>query len=698
MRNLMKRTTIVGRLWVISAVAGLCLFSLAWSSLRVLEARTLADRKAKVRATVEIASALLASHEEQVKAGTTTRAAAQAAAKDQLRALRYEGSEYFWVNDLEPRMVMHPLKPALDGKDLSSYADPDGKRLFVEAVRTVRAGPERAGFLAYRWAKPGHDAPVPKISYVALFEPWGWVVGSGLYLDDLSSELSRERWKALAFSALVAALIWAAVTLVAASIARSLRGLSEQAVRLEAAVTAGALADRADPEAVDREFMPIVAAMNGTMEAFKRPIEVTANYVERISKGDLPPKITDEYKGDFNFIKVNLNTCIDALQALVTDTHGLVQASIAGQLSTRADASKHQGEFKKVVAGVNATLDAVLTPIQEAAQVLEKLAQRDLRARVVGAYQGDHAKIKDSLNATGEALHESMAQVAQAVTQVSAAAGQIASASQAVADGASEQASSLEETSSSLESMASMTKTSSESAQQASVLAQGAKSAAANGGAAMEQMKSAMQSIKASAEGTSQIIKDINEIAFQTNLLALNAAVEAARAGEAGRGFAVVAEEVRSLALRAKEAATKTEELIRQSVRQAVQGEVTAKHVNEQLAEITGSVIKVTEIVAEIAASSREQSTGIDQVNKAVSQMDSVTQQNAASSEQASSAAAELSGQSEELAAMVGTFQLEGGSRAAEPAAAFATARSQAATPRTRSAPPRRRPEVLDRA
>jgi len=185
-----------------------------------------------------------------------------------------------------------------------------------------------------------------------------------------------------------------------------------------------------------------------------------------------------------------------------------------------------------------------------------------------------------------------------------------------------------------------------------------ARSAATDGATAMEQMGQAMTKIRASAEGTSQIIKDINEIAFQTNLLALNAAVEAARAGEAGRGFAVVAEEVRSLALRSKDAAMKTEELIKESVRQAEEGEVTSKGVSTKLNEIVAGVTKVTDIVAEISASAKEQSSGIDQVNRAVSDMNKVTQQNAANSEESSSAAAELSSQSEELAAMIGGFQL----------------------------------------
>ena len=266
--------------------------------------------------------------------------------------------------------------------------------------------------------------------------------------------------------------------------------------------------------------------------------------------------------------------------------------------------------------------------------------------------------MKQALNSTGESLHEAVSQVARAVEQVSSASGQIAASSQAVAEGASQQSSTLQQTATQLESIASITRQATDLAVEANGVARSAKGAAVEGAAAMEQMTGAMTKIRAAAEGTSQIIRDINEIAFQTNLLALNAAVEAARAGDAGRGFAVVAEEVRSLALRSKDAAARTETLIRQSVMEASQGEVTARAVNEKLATIVGGVGKVTDIVLEISASAKEQAEGIGQVNLAVAAAGKVTEQNAASSEESSSAATELSGQAQELAAMVGSFRL----------------------------------------
>jgi len=438
----------------------------------------------------------------------------------------------------------------------------------------------------------------------------------------------------------------------------SVKALFADASTLSTAAVAGKFDVRADSSRHNGDFRRIVQGMNDTVEGIAGPLRIVATYCEQISHGQIPPRRTKEVHGEVVQMQASLNRCVDALGALVEDVEGLAQTAVGGKLSARVDAARHEGAFRTALEGVNRTLDTTLAPVQEAAQVLECLAARDLRARMAGSYQGEHARIKESVNAMAGALHDALAQVAQSVDQVSSAATQIAASSQAVASGASEQASSLQETTASFESISGATRQTAESAQQANQLARAARAAATDGSEAVQQMLGAMSRIKSSAEGTSQIIRDINDIAFQTNLLALNAAVEAARAGEAGRGFAVVAEEVRSLALRAKEAAAKTEELIRQSVKEAGDGEVTAKHVVNKLTDIATGVSKVTDIVAEIATAAREQASGIEQVAHAVTEMDKVVQQNAASAEESSSAASELSGQAEELASMVAGFQL----------------------------------------
>jgi len=295
-----------------------------------------------------------------------------------------------------------------------------------------------------------------------------------------------------------------------------------------------------------------------------------------------------------------------------------------------------------------------------------------------------------AVNGTAGALDGALKQVADAVAQVSDAARQIASSSQSLAQGATEQAGSLEETSSSLEQMSSMTKQNADNTVQARTLAESTKVAAEKGGADMGRMVDAMEKIRVAAEGTSEIIKDINEIAFQTNLLALNAAVEAARAGDAGRGFAVVAEEVRNLALRSKEAAKKTEELIRASVGHAEGGRQISAEVAVSLAAIVSAASKVNDIVSEISVASREQSRGIEQLNIAVSEMDKVVQVSAANAEESSSVAEELSSQSEELSSLVKRFNLTAGGASG--------ARQGVPRARSRALAPAKRPPVAQTA
>ena len=260
-----------------------------------------------------------------------------------------------------------------------------------------------------------------------------------------------------------------------------------------------------------------------------------------------------------------------------------------------------------------------------------------------------------------EKINQALMQVNTSVNEVNSGTSQIADASQSLSQGATETAASLEEISASATEIGQQAKANAETATQANQLATSAKVAAETGSQRMQGLNSSMAAITESSAQIAKIIKTIDDIAFQTNILALNAAVEAARAGRHGKGFAVVAEEVRSLAARSAKAARETADLIEGSKGRVDEGNRMAKETAEALAEIVGGIVKVGDLVGEMAAASNEQAQGIAQISQGLGQIDQVTQQNTATAEETAAAAEELSGQADELRALIGQFKLKGG-------------------------------------
>ncbi len=185
----------------------------------------------------------------------------------------------------------------------------------------------------------------------------------------------------------------------------SLLTLIDEAEKLTNAATNGELGTRADTSKVQGDFQKIIRGVNATLDSVIGPLNVAAEYVDRISKGDIPPKITDSYNGDFNEIKNNLNQCIDAVNSLIGDAGMLSRAAVEGKLDTRADATKHQGDFREIVEGVNATLDAVIGPLNVAAEYVDRISKGDIPPKITDSYNGDFNEIKNNLNQCIEAVN-----------------------------------------------------------------------------------------------------------------------------------------------------------------------------------------------------------------------------------------------------------------------------------------------------
>ena len=514
-----RTTSFKFTLFTLLAIVGIIVLtgSLLWLERSAL----LHEREVGAQQAVQTAYGVVTYFHDQAKQGKITEDQAKQQAMDAIRGMRYSGQEYFWINDMQPRMLMHPFSPKLVGQDLSGMKDPNGLRLFVAFVDTVKASPTHDGFVFYLWPKQGADRPVDKVSYVKGFEPWGWILGSGVYLDTVNAIVWRQAGE-FALAAGVLALILLAVGVI----------LSRRLVRQLGG----------EPDTV-------------------------IGIAHQMSQGDLRVEIP----------------------VRDGDTHSLLHAM---------------------------------------------MVMRD-------------------------GIAQAVSQVRQGTEWIAQSVGQIVNGNLDLSARTEQQAASLQETAASMEEITSTVGHNAANAQQANTLAATASDVATQGGQTVTQVVETMDDINASTQKMSDIIAVIDSIAFQTNILALNAAVEAARAGEQGKGFAVVASEVRALAQRSANAAHEIRSLIDTTVQKIRSGATLAVGAGQTMTEVVTSVKRVADIMGEITLASREQASGIEQINQAIAQMDQVTQQNAGLVVQAGEAAQSLNEQMSGLNRAVGVFQLQ---------------------------------------
>ncbi|WP_188250369.1 methyl-accepting chemotaxis protein [Stenotrophomonas maltophilia] len=429
---------------------------------------------------------------------------------------------------------------------------------------------------------------------------------------------------------------------------------------------AGAIRYRMDASAFPGDFGRMVQATNSLVESHVQVELLMAEVMQRYAIGDLSRDLPD-YPGEKGTLTRTLAAVKQSLMAINAQIDELARAARAGDFSMRGDAGAFQYQFKTMVEHLNGMMASSQASIADVSDVLRAISHGDLTARMEGEYEGVFARMRDDANTTTAQLTGIVRGIQVAADSINNAAQELAAGNNDLSRRTEQQAANLEEAAASMEELTSTVRQNAELARQADSEAHAAGAAVRETEQAMAQMASVMGEIDQSSARISEISTVIDGIAFQTNILALNAAVEAARAGEQGRGFAVVASEVRTLAQRAGVAAKEIKELIEDAAAKVKSGLAVTVESEAAIARVAQASSRTTQLMSDIAAASKEQAAGIEQVNQVVVQMDQVTQQNAALVEEATAASRALEEQAHALTTSVSVFKMEGAAVSAVP-------------------------------
>ena len=560
---------------------------------------------------------------------------AKTRAKNAIKGIRYANNNYFWLNDTEARMIMHPILPALNGKDMADFSK-DGKvvmaegtttPLFLEMVRVCKNSPTGDGFVSYFWPSPNDKTrSVRKLSYVRLFKPLDMIIGTGIYVDQAEIE-GQNRIKEI--------------------VASMSYGKGDYFYIVDTDYTIIAHPNKAligrnmkDTKDVKGDFF-----IRDQVDMATSKGEGYINfYFAKLGSDKPEPKMSFvKMFNKWNWI-VASGVYVDDLHRQIAEKETILKSSMRNQVIVIV--------LTIIIFVVVAffwvfymSRKYVEEPLAQGVEVSNRMGDGELSIDITVTSKDELGQLLSSMQDMLEKLKRVVIDVMGATDNVASGSQQLSSTSEQMAQGATEQAASIEEVSSSVEEMAASIRQNAENAQQTEKIAMRTAEDAASGGEAVEKTVDAMKEI-------ADKISIIEEIARQTNMLALNAAIEAARAGEHGKGFAVVADAVRKLAERSQAAAGEIGTLSTTSVD-------IAESAGEMLNKIVPDIRKTAELVQEINASSNEQSSGVTQINQAIQQLDQVIQQNASSAEETSSTAEELAAQAAQLQSSISFFKIE---------------------------------------
>lgn len=638
--NILGRIGVGGRLCALVLLSIVGIFLMQKVSINSFNSAAYEQKEIELKHLTDVALSIVESYHALAEAGELTVEEAQARALQVLEGLRYEGDNYYWVNNSNSVILMHGVNPSLIGRDFSGFTDPNGVYLFNEMVDGTRDGTPAT--VAYQWAAPNAqegDPPVDKLSVVQPFEPWDWIVGTGAYLTRIEAAHAEMNKQLNWILAGLSVALLSAAALIAYSVTRPIRLLTTRMSRL----TEGDMQSHVPYDQDRTVFGEISRALESFRTSLIKSAELQEQEKIRVEAEHERARLAEQEQNQQETEKLEAEKAAEAEKRRV-------EAELQAERYERQRVETEEREARSAELG--RVVDAL-------GMGLQNLANGNLLTDIAEAFPPGYEKLRNDFNEALHSLRDAIGVVVENAESIRNETGQISTSADDLSRRTEKQAATLEETAAALDELTSSVRSASEGADDAANMSAETKNNAEKGGAVAQKAVHAMDSIKNSSYEISKITQVIDDIAFQTNLLALNAGVEAARAGEAGRGFAVVATEVRALAQRSSEAAQEISTLITNSSDQVEQGVELVGETGTALTAILASVTEISDRISTIASSAREQSIGIGEINSAVNELDHVTQQNAAMFEETTAASHALTQEAGSLVSAVARFTID---------------------------------------